>query len=321
MTGERYLVTGGCGFIGSHLADRLVELGHRVRILDDLSTGKRANPPREAELVVGDVADEATVRRAMRGAAGCFHLAAVASVVRSNEAPLAANRVNLVGTLTVLRAAAEAGMPVVYASSAAVYGANAASPLAEDSQTLPLSVYGADKLACELHARVATHLHGLPTVGLRLFNVYGARQDPSSPYSGVISIFAARLRDGKPITICGNGEQLRDFVHVGDVVEIFAAAMARKEAGAIVCNVCTGRGTSILALAETIGESAGRRPEIIHAPPRPGDIRRSIGDPRQAMHLFGILPRTPLREGLHNLFRGALPATAPRRVTAHAEEG
>ena len=191
---KRYLVTGGCGFIGSHLADRLVMLGHEVRILDNLSSGRHVNVAPQVETIIGDIRDERLVRDAMRGVEGCFHLAAVASVSRCNEDPLATHCTNLTGTLNVLRAAAAAGAArLVYASSAAVYGANPDMPLGEASVAAPLSVYGADKLACELHARVATHLHGLSTVGLRLFNIYGARQDAASPYAGVISVFADRI--------------------------------------------------------------------------------------------------------------------------------
>lgn len=295
------LVTGGCGFIGSHLIDRLIERGCRVRILDDLSTGRCANAHREAELVIGDVADQAAVRRAMNGISGCFHLAAVASVVRCNEDPIPANRVNLVGTLTVLGAAAEAKIPVVYASSAAVYGAQTAPMLSEGSETRPRSVYGADKLACELHAHVACALHGLSAVGLRLFNVYGARQDPTSPYSGVISIFVARLFGGLPITIFGDGRQLRDFVHVGDAADAFIAAMAANRPGHTVCNVCTGFGISINGLAEAIGRIIGVRLSVIQRPTRAGDLRRSIGDPQRARELLGVRALTPLEEGLRQL--------------------
>jgi UDP-glucose 4-epimerase len=303
MRTRSYLVTGGCGFIGSHLADRLIDLGYKVRILDNLSTGKRANAPAEAELVIGDVADEEVVRSVTRDVLGCFHLAAVASVEHSNKDPLGTNRVNLIGTLNVLRAASEmAALPVVYASSAAVYGSNLAVPLSEASETRPLSVYGADKLACELHARVATHLHGLPTVGFRLFNVYGTRQDPSSPYAGVISIFADRMRNNEAITLHGNGEQVRDFVYVGDVVDMFVAAMARHKAGAIVCNVCTGTGISIRKLAETLAQITETEIKVSFGPARPGDVAVSIGDPQLASTMFGVVPRTSLRDGLGRIF-------------------
>jgi UDP-glucose 4-epimerase len=296
-----YLVTGGCGFIGSHLADRLIALGHRIRVLDNLSTGRLENLPDGAELVVGDVADEATVRSAMRDVDGCFHLAAAASVARCNADAILTNRINLVGTLTVLTTAARRAVPVVYASSAAVYGANPATPLGEMSETRPLSVYAADKLACELHAAVASDLHRIPTVGLRFFNVYGPRQDPASPYSGVISIFADRLARGQELTVHGDGAQVRDFVFVGDVVDVIVAAMVREQPGAFICNVCTGEGTTILALAKVLAEIAGVRAEIRHAAARAGDVRISIGDPRRLAEVYGRLPKTPLREGLREL--------------------
>jgi UDP-glucose 4-epimerase len=193
--------------------------------------------------------------------------------VRCNAEPLDTNRTNLAGTLNVLNAAARGGVPVVYASSAAVYGANPA----ETSLTQPLSVYAADKLACELHAGAASHLYGVPTVGLRLFNVYGPRQDPSSPYSGVISIFTSRIRKRQELLVFGDGEQTRDFIFVDDVVEAFIAAMAENQPGASICNVCTGEGTTVLALAGLLAELAGKPARISHAAPRAGDVRVSVG--------------------------------------------
>ena len=180
-----YLVTGGCGFIGSHLCSALRSAGHGVRVLDDLSTGTEANLAPGADLVRGDVADAGAVREAMEGAAGCFHLAAIASVERGTRDWLGTHRANLSGTVAVFEAAARLGrIPVVYASSAAVYGDCAALPLKEDAPTRPLSAYGADKLGCEQHARVAGVVHGIPTLGLRFFNVFGPRQDPLSPLFG-----------------------------------------------------------------------------------------------------------------------------------------
>jgi UDP-glucose 4-epimerase len=314
-----YLVTGGCGFIGSHLADRLIALGHRIRILDNLSTGRLENLPEGAELVVGDVADEATVHGALHDVDGCFHLAAAASVARCNADAILTNRINLVGTLTILMTAARRAIPVVYASSAAVYGANPSTPLGETSETRPLSVYAADKLACELHAAVASHLHRVPTVGLRFFNVYGPRQDPASPYSGVISIFADRLARGQQLTVYGDGAQVRDFVFVGDVVEAIVAAMAHQRPVAFVCNVCTGEGTTILSLAKLLAEIAGVQAEIRHAPPRAGDVRISIGDPRRLAEVYGRVPNTTLREGLRELLRwdvAARRSTAPSGISA-----
>lgn len=296
-----WLVSGGCGFIGSHLVEALLARGDRVRILDDLSTGKRSHALEGTELLVGDVADSAAVGAAMDGVDGCFHLAAIASVERGRNEWLATHRANLTGTITVFdkARAARAGraVPVVYASSAAVYGDTAATPTAESEPPCPLSAYGADKLGCELHARVAWHIHRVPNVGLRFFNVYGPRQDPSSPYSGVISIFADRLAAGRGIDIFGDGRQVRDFVFVKDVVRHLVAAMERAESNAVF-NVCTGRGTTILALAETLGGLLGRRPEIAAKPPRAGDIRISIGSPAAATRNLGVSATTLLADGL-----------------------
>jgi UDP-glucose 4-epimerase len=297
-----YLVTGGCGFIGSHLADALVARGDRVRILDDLSTGRRENMPEGAELFVGDVADSALVAAAMADADGCFHLAAVASVERGNLDWLGTHRTNLTGAVAVFdaarRARAAGPIPVVFASSAAVYGDNPEAPLRETASTNPLSAYGADKLGCELHARVARGVHGVPAVGLRFFNVFGPRQDPNSPYSGVISIFCDRLRAGRGVTIYGDGEQTRDFVYVGDVVAALLAAMERLPADEPVFNVCTGRTTSVLDIARTVASLCGTPPEIAFAPPRAGEIRISLGDPARARKELGFEARTDLRTGL-----------------------
>ncbi len=294
-----YLVTGGCGFIGSHLADALLAEGHGVRILDDLSTGKLANKPIAAELIVGDVADAEVVAQAMTGIAGCFHLAAIASVERGNQDWLGTHRVNLTGTIAVLEAARRAGpVPVVYASSAAVYGDNPALPLTEAAVPRPLSAYGGDKLGCELHARVAGLVHRVPTTGLRFFNVYGPRQDPDSPYSGVISIFCDRLRAGQEVTVFGDGGQTRDFVFVGDVVRALIAGLREASVGARVFNVCTGRATSVAELAGAIARTLGVTPEIGFGPARPGDIRASLGDPSAARAALGFIAGTRLPDGL-----------------------
>ena len=225
---QRFLVTGGAGFIGSHLADALLAAGAAVRVLDDFSTGRRENLDPRCEVCVGDVADPEAVRTAFAGVDGCFHLAAIASVARGNEDWRGTHRTNQTGTVTVLEAARDAGrMPVVYASSAAVYGDLAGAVARETSPCVPLTAYGADKLGSELHARVAHRVHGVPTLGLRFFNVYGPRQDPASPYSGVVSIFAARLARGETLSVHGDGRQTRDFVFVADVVAHLRAAMAR----------------------------------------------------------------------------------------------
>ena len=295
-----YLVTGGAGFIGSHLCDALLAAGHGVRVLDDLSTGRRANLDERCELVVGDVADPVMVRNVLGGMDGCFHLAAIASVVRGHEDWLGTHRVNFGGTISVLDAAARlGGVPVVYASSAAVYGA-LDGVASEGSVVCPLSAYGADKLGSEQHARAGFVVHGVPSAGFRFFNVYGPRQDPLSPYSGVISIFAAALMAGRGVTVHGDGMQSRDFIYVRDVVAFLVAGMAGivREPGAMVLNACTGRETTIRGLAGTLGELLQRRPTISAGPARAGDVRRSVGAPERAREVLGVMARTRLDAGL-----------------------
>jgi UDP-glucose 4-epimerase len=311
------LITGGCGFIGSTLAAALVQRGEQVRILDDLSTGRLERAPPEADVFIGSVTDVALVEHVMDGVDGCFHLAAVASVPRCQEDWTGTSAINLGGTVAVLSAARRASTPVVYASSAAVYGANPDVPLAEDAAAKPLSAYGADKLASELHARVATLTQGVPTAGFRFFNVYGAGQDPSSPYSGVISIFCDRLRAGRPITVHGDGSQVRDFVHVDDVVAFLIAAMEHPAARPEVFNVCRGEGTSILDLAVTVAEVLGVVPDIRHGPVRSGDIPASIGNPGAAARRFGRVPQTNLQDGLTKMLTAeALTVKDIRRQVA-----
>jgi UDP-glucose 4-epimerase len=295
-----YLVTGGAGFIGSHLCDALVARGDTVRVLDNLSTGQRSNLPPAATLVEGDVTDPATVTRAMDGVDGCFHLAAIASVEQGVTDWIGTHRTNLTGTIAVFDAIRRQGtrISVVYASSAAVYGDAATVPIAETEPCRPLSAYGADKQGCELHAKVASHVHGIPTAGLRFFNVYGARQDPKSPYSGVISIFCDRILAGAPVTIFGDGQQTRDFVHVSDVVGALLRAMALRPADSPVFNVCTGVPTSVAGLARLIADLAGKELRIQTQPPRAGEIRHSLGVPTHADAILGLSGRVPLRSGL-----------------------
>ncbi|MCP3870945.1 MAG: NAD-dependent epimerase/dehydratase family protein [Gammaproteobacteria bacterium] len=296
-----YLITGGCGFIGSHLAESLLNDGHTVRVLDDLSTGKRENLPPQCRLIVGDVADSAMVRSCMEGMDGCFHLAAVASVQESNENWIGSHRVNLTGSISVFDAARLNKTPVVYASSAAVYGDNADMPLKECSDVSPLTAYGADKLGSELHARVASLVHGVPTVGLRFFNVYGPRQNPSSPYSGVISIFVDRILRGEFLVVFGDGEQTRDFVYVGDVVRFMQTAMSRTERTPAVFNVCTGMFVSISQLAKTVMSITGKQVSLTRQLSRKGDIRVSVGDPSHAKRQLGVTAERSLVDGLRTL--------------------
>jgi UDP-glucose 4-epimerase len=296
-----WLVTGGAGFIGSHLCAALLDRGDAVRVLDDLSTGKRQNLPPNATLIEADVADRSMVHSAMDGVSGCFHLAAIASVERGITDWLGTHRANLTGAITVFDAARTTRIPVVYASSAAVYGDAASVPITEATERRPLSAYGADKLGCELHAQVASHVHSIPTVGLRFFNVYGPRQDPHSPYSGVISIFAERIRHGEPVSIFGDGGQTRDFVYVADVVAALLAAMQLEPADAPVFNVCTGVATSVAELARAIAALAGKPLDARQASPRAGEIRHSTGSPVLSRKALGLAPPVRLHEGLREV--------------------
>jgi len=296
-----WLVTGGCGFIGAHLAEALLARGERVRVLDDLSGGRKPDLP-GMDLVVGDVTDRHTVARAMEGVDGVFHLAAVASVERCKEDWLGCHRTNLTGTLAVFDAARRAKprspLPVVYASSAAVYGDGEQLPLRETDRASPLSPYGADKLGCELHAQIAWSLYGVANIGLRFFNVYGPGQDPQSRYAGVIAAFAHRAAKRAPLEIFGDGRQTRDFVFVGDVVAHLLAAMEKIGSGSRTFNVCTGRATTVLELARITALILGYTGPVLHLPERPGEIRASVGDPSLSRRELGIDASVTLRDGL-----------------------
>lgn len=302
-----YTITGGAGFIGSHLADALLGAGHTVRVLDDLSSGSLDNLDARCVFFEGDVRDRDVVMAAMKGADGCFHLAAIASVERGNQDWLGTHAVNQTGSIVVLDCArALGGIPVVYASSAAVYGDCGEVSVREDHGAAPMSAYGADKRGSELHARVAFAVHGVPSVGLRFFNVYGPRQDPLSPYSGVISIFARLAADGELMTVHGDGSQTRDFVYVSDVVAHLQQAMrvVHRTKMAQIVNVCTGRATSVLDLAQALvnaGATTGRgRARVVHGEERLGDIRHSVGNPDAAVALLGLRAGVLLEDGLRH---------------------
>lgn len=291
------LVTGGCGFIGSHLVDALLEQGAHVRVLDNLSTGKKENIPlKKIELIEGDIIDSQTVHEAMKDVTAVVHLAAVASVQQSQQQWAVSHQVNLTGMIHLLEAARENRTPIIYASSAAVYGNSDLLPLKEESPAMPLTPYGADKLGCELHARAGWACFGVPTVGLRFFNVYGPRQDPSSPYSGVISIFADRLKQGKPLVIYGDGEQTRDFIWVGDVVRALLAALENCREGHAVYNVATGRSVSVRELAEALEEVMGVSVPKEYVAAREGDIRHSLGDASRLREALGVAPTASFHE-------------------------
>jgi UDP-glucose 4-epimerase len=307
-----YLVTGGCGFIGSHLVDALIAAGQRVRVLDDLSTGTRDHLPAEVDLIIADVSDARAVAAATTGVAGCFHLAAIASVERCNQDWPGTHRVNLGGQINILDAARLQGFPVVYASSAAVYGDQPVLPLRETAVARPWTAYGADKLGCEQHARAGAIVHGLRSAGLRFFNVYGPRQQLGSPYSGVISIFADRIARGAPITIHGDGTQSRDFIFVADVVTALLAAMRHLEREqaptAEIVNICTGNAVTIRELCTLLMESAGRSTSFNHVPVRKGDIRHSLGDPTHAAERLSFRAQALFADGLALTYRALVAA-------------
>ena len=308
MTADRILVTGGAGFIGSHLVEALLESGYSVRVLDDLSSGKLSNLPIDRchlTLVVGDVADAPTVERAMKDCNAVVHLAAVASVQASIDDPVATHQSNFVGTLNICEAMRKAGVRrVVYASSAAIYGNNGEGmAITEDTPKNPLTPYAADKLASEHFLDFYRRQHGLEPVILRFFNIYGPRQDPSSPYSGVISIFSERAQKKLPITVYGDGEQTRDFVYINDLVKVLVQAVAESEPMIEPVNVGFNRSTSVNELVATLSELLGRPVTLNHDAPRSGDIKHSRADNRRLLERFSLSSPTCFTEGLGQLLR------------------
>lgn len=297
---SKYLITGGCGFIGSHLADALIGRGDKVRIIDDLSTGKRENAPQAAELIIGSILDLPLLQSSLQGIEGVFHLAAIPSVQRSIDEWSHVHQVNSGATVQLFEAITklERKIPVVYASSSAVYGDVGSLPIQEQTPPMPLSPYGIDKLAGEMHARLLWDVFQIPSLSFRFFNVFGPRQDPSSPYSGVISIFSSRIAQNRPVTIFGDGEQRRDFIYVADVVRMMISAITRPMIGAEIFNLCTGKGTTINQLADLIGEVTGVAVKKEYAPPREGDIFCSIGDPSKAKKGLELETQYSLKEGL-----------------------
>ena len=297
------LVTGGAGFIGSHTTKLLLSQGHRVTVLDNFSNGKLENLPEHQglRLVVGDITDPAAVAVALKGTDRVLHLAAQVSVVNSVEEPVRSCRDNLLGFVTVLDGARRSGVKrFVYASSAAVYGQPAELPLRESSATAPASPYGLEKLQNDQHAALHRQLHGLSSVGMRYFNVYGPGQDPNSPYSGVISRFVDLLGKGEALSVHGDGLQTRDFVYVGDVAAANLAALDGDVEG--VLNIGTGSSCTLLELIDTLGQVAGITPQVKHTAAREGDIRHSAMSPERLRDEVGAMPSMPLLEGLRALW-------------------
>ena len=296
-----YLVTGGAGFIGSHLSEELVRRGERVRVVDSLVTGKRANLAHlpAVEFLEGDLADFDVARRAVEGAKYVLHQAAIPSVPRSVSDPITSNRSNIDATLNVLVAARDAGVKrVVYAGSSSAYGDQPTLPKREDMPTKPLSPYALQKLVGEQYLAMFTKLYGLDTVTIRYFNVFGPRQDPSSPYSGDISLFISALVDGRQPTIYGDGGQTRDFTYIANVVDgVLRACHAPGIAGEMM-NVATGGRISLNELLATLCGILGVSTKAIYREPRAGDVRDSQADISRAKRLTGYVPTVDLREGL-----------------------
>jgi UDP-glucose 4-epimerase len=304
---ELCLVTGGAGFIGSHLVEGLTAQGRRVRVLDDFSTGLGANLEHvrpAPEVLAGDVADTAAVQKAMAGVSVVFHLAALASVQRSVEQPADTHRVCAGGTLAVLDAARRAGIRrVVYAASSSAYGIPAADVQTEDDPVSPLSPYAAAKLAGEMYAQAFAATYGLETVRLRFFNIFGPRQRADSPYSGVIALFTAALGSGRAPIIFGDGQQSRDFTFVTDVVQALVRAAEVPGVSGRVYNIGTGRAVNLLQLLDALNRLLGTQVTAQHAPARAGDVRHSRADIRRARQDLGYEPAVPFEQGLAQTLR------------------
>ena len=305
---SRYLITGGSGFIGSHIAEELVGEGHAVRIFDNLSSGHLSNLDHikdKVEFIRGDVRDRAAIEAAMKDVEFCYHEAALVSVFESVEKPFDNHDINMTGALNVLNAAKLAGVKrVVFASSAAIYGNDPALPKREDMRPQPASPYAAGKITGEYYLSIFAQLYGVQTVSLRYFNVFGPRQDPKSMYSGVISKFSDDIRAGRTPTIFGDGQQTRDFVFVKDVVQANIKAMRSPNAGAgEAFNVATGQTASLLDLLAALGELTGRKISPDFKSARQGDIKNSSADITRARTVLGYEPRFTLKTGLEALLK------------------
>ena len=296
----RYLITGGAGFIGSHIARALLQQGASVRILDNFSSGKRENlNGLDLEIMEGDLRDDTCVAKAVRDINIVFHEAAFVSVPESMEKPQECFDVNVTGTSMLFEAARKAGVGrVVIASSAAVYGDSTAMPLVEDTQLKQLSPYATSKRIDEMYADLYTNQFGLEVAALRYFNVYGPRQRPDSMYAAAVPIFIRRMLDNKPITVYGDGGQTRDLINVRDIVQANLLASQHPAAPGQIFNVCTGVETRLLDLLEILYEIFPNAPKHVHAEPRAGDIYRSIGTPKKAMEVLGFKPQVTLVEGV-----------------------
>jgi UDP-glucose 4-epimerase len=302
-----YLVTGGAGFIGSHIVERLLKDGKQVRVIDNFVTGKRENLRDHIEkidLVNGDILDLELVRNALKGVEVVFHQAALRSVPLSVDNPLATNQVNTQGTLNVLLATRDAGVKrVIYASSSSVYGDSPRLPKTEDQATAPISPYAVSKLAGENYCSVFTKVYGLETISLRYFNVFGPRQDPQSQYAAVIPKFIARALKGKPLEVHGDGLQSRDFTYIDDVVQAnLLAATAEKGIGEAF-NVAKGKAYSLLDLIAALSRILDKNLQWIHTPSRQGDVRHTLADISKARRILGYKVHTEFEQGLYETYR------------------
>jgi len=298
LRGQTVLVTGGAGFVGSHIADALVP-ENEVRVLDNLSNGSEENVPDDATFVRGDLRDSTVVADVMDGVDLVFHQAGLVSVPASVERPVESHQQNVAATLDVLERARAEDARVVLASSVAIYGDPVNLPITENHPKTPTSPYGLDKLAIDHYARLYHDHYGLETVALRYFNVYGPRQ-AGGEYSGVISAFLEQARSGQPLTVHGDGEQTRDFVHVSDVVRANLAAATTDEVGTAF-NIGTGESITIRELAEVVRNAAGPACDVVHTDPRPGDIERSRADITRARRVLDYEPTVSLDEGIRAL--------------------
>ena len=296
-----YLVTGGAGFIGSHLAEELLRRGHTVRVVDSLITGKRQNLEvlKGVEFLEGDLADQDVAERAVKGMEYVLHQAAIPSVPRSVKDPITSNRANIDASLNTLVAARDGGVKrLVYAGSSSAYGDTPTLPKREDMPTAPLSPYALQKLVAEQYGQMFTKLYGFETVTIRYFNVFGPRQDPGSPYSGVISLFATSLLEGRQPVIYGDGEQTRDFTYIANVVDGVLRAVEAPQAAGEVINVATGGRISLNELLRTMQAIVGSSVKPIYKDGRAGDVRDSQADISKARELLGYVPKVSLEEGL-----------------------
>jgi UDP-glucose 4-epimerase len=296
-----YLVTGGAGFIGSHLAEELVRRGATVRVVDSLITGRRSNLAHlpAVEFLEGDLANPDVAARAVSGVDYVLHQAAIPSVPRSVQDPVTSNRANITSTLNVLVAARDAGVKrLVYAGSSSAYGNTPTLPKREDMPANPLSPYALQKLVGEQYCQLFTQLYGFETVTTRYFNVFGPRQDPGSPYSGVISLFSTALLEGRQPVIYGDGEQTRDFTYVANVVDGVLRALEAPKAAGEVINVATGGRISLNELLRVMNRIVGTHIGPVYQPARSGDVKDSQADISKAHSLLGYVPQVTLEDGL-----------------------